>query len=373
MRKQNGYDVAIVGAGIFGLCCAWFCHHAGFKTLVLDQATPGTGASGGIVGAMSPHMPNAWDAKKQFQLEALTTAPAFWAEVAQTGGLNPGYARTGRWLPLVTQKAHDATATLSHDAALNWPEGCDWTFTPPDALPPWLSSDAAPLGAVLDTFSARIHPRQAVAALTAALQALGVPFQTDTQVESVNRGQITTPQGTISAPHIILAAGTDIDRLLAPHVTGPVGNGVKGQAALLQNPPNGPDRVFFTDGLYIVPHGDGTIAVGSTSERYYDAATQTDTQLDDLIAKARRLCPALADAPVIERWAGVRPRGSRPDPIIGAVPGQPGLWIAGGGFKIGFGIAHHVGKLLAEMVSGQDPEIPTLFRPEGHKLKPQTA
>ncbi len=373
MRKQNGYDVAIAGAGIFGLCCAWFCHRAGLKTLVLDAAAPGAGASGGIVGALSPHMPHAWDAKKQFQLTALTTAPAFWAAVTEVGGLNPGYARTGRWLPLTTEKARAATDGLSRAASQHWPEGCAWTFTPPDALPSWLSRDAAPLGAVLDGLTARIHPRQAVAALTAALKTLGVTFRDGVCVSAAAPGVLDTGEGEIHTPRIILATGTGSGRLLAPHVTGPFGSGVKGQAALLRRPANGPDRVFFTDGLYIVPHADGTIAIGSTSERIFTSATETDLLLDDLLAKARTLCPVLADAAVLERWAGVRPRAPHPDPLIGAVPGQTGLWIAGGGFKIGFGIAHHVGRLVAEMVTGHDPDVPQRFRPEGHELRPKTA
>ena len=36
----------------------------------------------------------------------------------------------------------------------------------------------------------------------------------------------------------------------------------------------------------MVPHLDGTVAIGSTSERYFKSPNQTDGQLDDLIAKA---------------------------------------------------------------------------------------
>ena len=39
---------------------------------------------------------------------------------------------------------------------------------------------------------------------------------------------------------------------------------------------------------------DGTVAIGSTSEREWDDPTSTDGQLDGLIAKARAACPVLA-------------------------------------------------------------------------------
>ena len=39
------------------------------------------GLAGGLVGALSPHVPEQWNTKKQFQLESLLMAEAFWAGV----------------------------------------------------------------------------------------------------------------------------------------------------------------------------------------------------------------------------------------------------------------------------------------------------
>ena len=55
------------------------------------------GSSGGIVGALAPHVPENWNPKKAFQLDSLLMAKQFWAEVQQSGGRDPGYAR--RWTP----------------------------------------------------------------------------------------------------------------------------------------------------------------------------------------------------------------------------------------------------------------------------------
>ena len=62
---------------------------------MIDPAGPGAGASGGIVGALAPHVPENWNDKKAFQLDSLLMAEAFWAEVADAGGGAPGYARLG--------------------------------------------------------------------------------------------------------------------------------------------------------------------------------------------------------------------------------------------------------------------------------------
>ena len=87
-----------------------------------------------------------------------------------------------------------------------------------------------------------------------------------------------------------------------------------------------------------------------------------DAQLEALIAKARAALPVLAQAEVIERWAGVRPRASTRAPLIGAWPGRAGHFVLNGGFKIGFGMAPKLVEVMADLVlTGQDA-IPEGFR-----------
>ena len=112
-----------------------------------------------------------------------------------------------------------------------------------------------------------------------------------------------------------------------------------------------------------MPHGDGTLAIGSTSEPRWDDPTATDAQLDDLIDRATRCFPVLRGAEVVQRWAGVRPRAASRAPILGADPTLPGDYIANGGFKIGFGMAPLVGEVMADLVLEGIDRIPAGFRP----------
>ena len=100
MTSEITPTVTVAGAGIFGLACAWELLRRGQPARVVEAARIGAGASGGHVGALAPHAPENWNAKKQVQLEALIGAEAWWAEVAQAGGVDPGYARTGRIQPV---------------------------------------------------------------------------------------------------------------------------------------------------------------------------------------------------------------------------------------------------------------------------------
>ena len=138
------------------------------------------------------------------------------------------------------------------------------------------------------------------------------------------------------------------------------GRGVKGQAAVL-----GLDRraapQLYADGLHVVPHADGTVAVGSTTERDFDTPAATDALLDDVIFRAAAAVPALAGAPVLRRWAGLRPRSRSRAPILGPWPSRPGHYVANGGFKIGFGVAPGVARLMSDLVlEGRDAIPPDL-------------
>jgi glycine/D-amino acid oxidase-like deaminating enzyme len=140
-----------------------------------------------------------------------------------------------------------------------------------------------------------------------------------------------------------------------------MGNGVKGQAALLAADWRAAPQIF-AEGLHVVPHADGTVAVGSTSERDFDAPQDTDGQLEALIDRVRALCPDLATAPVIERWAGVRPRSVTRSPILGAWPGRPDWLVLNGGFKIGFGMAPKLAELAARLILDAEDAVPKGFR-----------
>lgn len=331
-------DVTVMGAGIFGLSCAWELARRGARVRVIDPRGIGAGASGGVVGALSPHVPEQWNAKKAFQLRALLMADAFWAGAGAAGGADPGFARSGRLQPIADESALGLARARAVSAAALWEGKADWRVEP--APGGW--GPVSPTGLVIrDTLSARIAPRAALSSLAAALRALG--------------GEITAdgaPRGAV-----LWATGVAGLRALG------AGDAVKGQAARLAHAaPDLPQ--IFADGLHVVPHADGTVAVGSTSERVYSAETDTDSALDALVDRARAIVPALARAPVVERWAGLRPRARTRAPILGPWPGGPGHFVANGGFKIGFGIAPAVAAAMADLILDGRDTIPDGFRVE---------
>ncbi|MBC7479628.1 MAG: FAD-dependent oxidoreductase, partial [Pseudorhodobacter sp.] len=140
-----------------------------------------------------------------------------------------------------------------------------------------------------------------------------------------------------------------------------MGSGVKGQAILLDHDARNQPQLFI-DGIHIVPHADGTTAIGSTSEHVWTDPTGTDSALEDLLAKARNALPALSGAAVLDRWAGVRPRAKSRAPLLGAWPDRAGHYVANGGFKIGYGMAPKVAQVMVGLVLDGRDAIPDSFR-----------
>ena len=337
-------DLTIMGAGIFGLSIAWAATLRGAKVRVIEAHAIGAGSSGGPVGSLSPHVPEAWNAKKAFQLESLLMAERWWNVVAHASNLPTGYGRTGRLQPLANARAVQIAVTRQATARTLWQGHAVWQVVSTTGAG-W--EPQSPCGQMVqDTLTARLNPNQALTALAAAITARG--------------GEIIIGNSKPNGPTIWATGAAGLSDLSA-FVAQPAGGGVKGQALLLQHDARTLPQLFV-DGLHIVPHANGTVAIGSTSEPTWTDPHSTDAQLDALHQKAIAACPILADAPVITRWAGIRPRAKSRAPMLGAWPNRPDHFIANGGFKIGFGMAPKVAETMADLVLDNINTIPPEFR-----------
>ena len=119
-------EVTIKGAGIIGLSIAWQCIQRGAKVQVIDPNGIGAGSSGGIVGALAPHVPENWNEK----------VPGFMPGLAQEQGgiirhgakmLFAYAAATVPKITLILRKAYGGaylamcSADLGADMVFAWP------------------------------------------------------------------------------------------------------------------------------------------------------------------------------------------------------------------------------------------------------------
>lgn len=359
-----------------GLWAAVHAERLGIDTVLIEAGRLGQGASGGLLGALMPHMPDKWNAKKQFQFDALVSLEAEILDLQEQTGLSAGYRRSGRLIPL--PKPHLRQIALGHsaDAETHWRQSgrqFHWHVLDKPPVNDWIdANDSA--GFVYDTLAGRVAPRSLIAMLSAFLRASRhVRILENVALESVDLGQRVAKcgTGTIAFGYCIVAAGYQSFPLLAEltrDLTKPLGQPVKGQAALLKADIDPSLPTIFRDGLYVVAHEGGHVAVGSTSENRFEAPFTTDDQLDALLVAAETLVPALRGAEVLERWAGLRPKAIDRDPMVGAHPDCDRLLALTGGFKVSFGIAHRLAEAVVHAVAAQKPafELPESFLLSSH-------
>jgi glycine/D-amino acid oxidase-like deaminating enzyme len=124
----------------------------------------------------------------------------------------------------------------------------------------------------------------------------------------------------------------------------------------------GPRMTVRCGHLYIVPKSD-RIIIGATTEpgRTIDQPDQ-DT-IADLHRQAAEICPALADAPVLEAWAGTRPGTRDHAPILGETR-CPGLFVATGHYRNGILLAPITARIMTDLIlTRQSSGLASSFAP----------
>ncbi|MGF1680320.1 NAD(P)/FAD-dependent oxidoreductase [Photobacterium minamisatsumaniensis] len=128
------------------------------------------------------------------------------------------------------------------------------------------------------------------------------------------------------------------------------------------------NRPFYdVEGSYVMSPTDMGLRISTGVELNNQHASPNHSQLNQVIPKAREAFQ-LGGECHSNVWLGSRP--SLPDamPIIGAVPGTSGLWLACGHQHIGFSTGPVTGKLIADMVAGESTSIDTqAFKAERFK------
>lgn len=336
-------DVLIIGAGIFGLSIARKLHQQGRDVVVVDAEGVGAGASATPLGVLAPHAPDRWNPAKEAQFQALSSLPAHLRALEQETGLGVDYQRMGRLIPLRTANLRAIWESRVADAAENWRGFAEMRIIErPD--PNWLAAEAARFGAVHCGLTARIDAPSYLNALAASLGPDRV--RDGYRLTGLTAGEAVFANGErIRARRIVLATGAGSFAFMPQSDTGEtVGRGEVGRLVEMElieamAPPE-TLPLIFERGCYVVPRGGRRVAVGVTSEAVDTLDEHGAQMLEDRIATAQALCPALKEARVLRRWSGTRPRMNDKAVFSAPHPELSGIWVATGGFKTGLATAH---------------------------------
>ena len=194
--------------------------------------------------------------------------------------------------------------------------------------------------------------------------ALGVKFRWSTRIEAlqVGGGAITgvyTDAGLLKADRVVLALGSHSPQLLAPvGIRIPV-YPVKGYSITvpITDAQYAPESTIMdeTHKVAVTRLGD-RIRVGGTAELAGYSLNLREARRGTLNHVVSDLFPKGGDISKATFWCGLRPMTPDGTPIIGNTPVQ-NLLLATGHGTLGWTMAAGTGRVIADIVSGKQPDI----------------
>jgi len=193
---------------------------------------------------------------------------------------------------------------------------------------------------------------------------LGVRFRWNTRIESlqVGGGAITgvfTDAGLLQADRVVLALGSYSPLLLKPVGLSIPVYPVKGYSITvpITDPAGAPESTIMdeTHKVAVTRLGD-RIRVGGTAELAGYSLNLREARRGTLEHVVTDLFPRGGDISKAEFWCGLRPMTPDGTPIVGATPIRH-LLLATGHGTLGWTMAAGTGRVIADLVSGREPEI----------------
>jgi glycine oxidase len=348
--------VAIVGAGVIGLACAWRLAQRGLSVCVLERAAaPGSGASGVAAGMLAPVTEAEFGAQAllDLNLDSAGRWPAFADELHAATGREVGYRRAGA---LVVAADRDDSEELRRLHAFQESLGLEVEWLGSRAarqLEPALSPRIA--GAIHAPHEAQADPRALVTALAAAFTAAGGEAVYGVNVRALTGDGVDTDLGAVHAAQVVVAAGCWSSQL--DHGAPPV-RPVKGQILRLRRRPGQAplaERLIRTPRCYVVDRIGGEVVIGATvEERGFDDSVTADG-VYRLLEAAYEVLPDAGELEWVEAAARLRPGTPDNAPAIGRAEGDDGVVWATGHYRNGILLAPVTADAVAAIVTGQDP------------------
>ncbi|MDE2766054.1 MAG: FAD-dependent oxidoreductase [Chloroflexota bacterium] len=359
MSGRAGAEVLIVGGGVIGCAAAYFlAAEHGVRALVVERDGVGRHASGGAAGELSVIGRSQLDATMTpgdpftaLCVEGARLHEQFGPALREESGVDYHRADTLILRPSLTrQEAEEAQGQLAIQQGLGL--DAEWLEPPQvEALGSWVTKDLH--GAIL-TGEAQLDSAPFAHALAQAAIRRGAEIVIDEviglEAEGGRTPRAVARGGAYEGERVVLAAGPWSARLGASiGVSIPV-RPLRGQILHLQAPVE-PQRygVFHRTG-YALPKSGGVVYAGTTEEEAGFAAETTAEACESILRAVARFAPDAARLAVVNATACLRPVSDDGLPLMGAVPGWDGLYLATGHGRKGILLSLVSGKAMAELI-----------------------
>ena len=360
---KRSAEVVIVGGGCMGASVAYHLARLGVTDVVLLERDKmlGTGSTGRNAGGVRHQFSN--EANIRLSIESIGLLERFAGEVG-----HPIDFHQDGYLFLLSTPA--SVETFKRNVALQRDLGVDVQWLDAReaaALAPGLNTD----GVLAATFCQRdgiADPNGVTMGFAKTAQALGVTVERDVEVSGITVAEgrvsaVETSRGTIDTRAVVNAAGP-YARLIgamagADVPVDPIRRHIFIAASADMKVPSSHIMVIdFDTTFYFHREGAGLLfGMGDRQETpTFDTTVQWDF-LPQVIDVAVTRLPALADASISHAWAGLYEMSPDGNPIVGTAHGVEGLYLINGFSGHGFQHSPAAGRILADVITGRDPQL----------------
>ena len=405
--EMKAPDVLVIGAGVIGVCTAYYLACAGISVVVVEKDEVCAGCSWGNAGLLVPShsiplpVPGItrkaiqwmfhsnsplyirpgfdknllawlWQFQKACNQRAVETAiPVLrdlsgvsldlYSQLAQIANLKFGLQHRGLLALFVSTQGFNegiASARWLRDEGIPAVEmGADEVQHAEPAVAPTI------VGGIGFPGDAHLIPQDFVIGLSRVATELGAIFLTATEVNGFERtgNRITlvkTSRGPIRPAHIVLAAGVCSQPLAAELRIKLSLQAGKGYSVTFERPANSPTIPLLLGEAKcaVTPMGKklrvaGTLEFGSSDNSINHG------RVDSLLRAMKRYVHVDVDQRVSKKWAGLRPCTPDGLPIISRAHSIENLILATGHGMLGVSLGPVTGKIVSELISGIPPEV----------------
>jgi sarcosine oxidase, subunit beta len=322
MHETQTADAVVVGGGTVGAWCAYFLRSSGVdRVVLLEKRTLGQGASSRAAGIVRSQGGTPW------AVQLGEWSRRFYLSQQDELGIDSGFTPQGYLLPCFTE----ADVAAAHERmAMQVALGLSVRWLEPgqvDALNPTLAPGLT-LGGTYCADDGYLHPPRNVVAYAVALRVSGVLLRervlfTGLEVDGDRVTGVSTSQGPISAPLVVLTGGPELAEVAAlANIQVPVG-GVRHQVAVTE-----PHRALASErvpmvfdlgaGLYWRPEEGGLLfGMSNPAEPPGKAVHVDEPYLALMRQRLAELVPVTASLGLRRTWAATIDYTPDHLPIIG--------------------------------------------------------
>ena len=337
---MKSWDAIIIGGGIMGVSLALELGKFMERILVIDRGPAGREASYAAAGMLAAEDPELSPALRDFARASVLLYPQFLEGLENSGSGHVELSAAGTLYCAAPAASGEPTLSASRLAELQ--PGVDF-----------------PARGVVWLEESWLDPRQLMAAALQSAERQQVELRTDTvavgiEIQQGKATAVFTSQGSLAAGLVVNCCGAWAAEVGPLHI--PV-RPVKGQM-LTVAAPHGLElaRVIRTPDVYLVPRGKGRILIGATVEEAGFDKSVEPAAIQRLLRLAAEFIPALAGAPVLDSWAGLRPGTPDGLPILGE-SGIGNYYLCTGHFRNGILLAPATAHVVSRLICGITPDF----------------